>query len=138
MSGADFLDTNVVVYAYDENHPKKQQIARQLIEGGVARKTVVSSQVLSEFAATMLHKVSPAATEAAVMTALDALCNLRLVTPDAELVRRAVEARRAYGVHFYEGMIIAAAERAGCARIWSEDFNEGQKYFGIVAANPFH
>ena len=85
----------------------------------------------------MLHKVSPAATEAAVMTALDALSNLRVVTPDAELVRRAVEARAAYGIHFYDGMIVAAAERAGCQRIFSEDFNAGQEYFGVMAMNPF-
>ncbi|MGA2001986.1 MAG: PIN domain-containing protein [Terriglobales bacterium] len=137
MSGADFLDTNVVVYAYDENHPQERQIARQLIERGVAGKTVVSAQVLAEFAATMLHEVSPAATEAAVITALDALSNLRVVTPDAELVRRAVEARAAYGIHFYDGMIVAAAERAGCERILSEDFNAGQEYFGVTVANPF-
>ena len=137
MSGADFLDTNVVVYAYDENHPQKRQVARQLIEDGVARKTVVSAQVLAEFAATMLHKVSPAATEAALMAALDALSHLRIVTPDAELVRRAVEARAAYGIHFYDGMIVAAAERAGCARILSEDFSDGQVYFGVTVANPF-
>jgi len=137
MSGADFLDTNVVVYAYDEHHPPKRHIARQLIESGVAGKTVISVQVLAEFAATMLHKVSPAATEAAVMTALDALSNLRVVTPDAELVRRAVEARVAYGIHFYDGMIVAAAERAGCQRIFSEDFNSGQEYFGVTVMNPF-
>jgi predicted nucleic acid-binding protein len=137
MSGADFLDTNVVVSAYDDSHPQKRLIARQLIEGGVARKTVISAQVLAEFAATMLHKVSPAATEAAVMTALDALSSLRLVTPDAELVRRAVQARAAYGIHFYDGMIVAAAERAGCQRIFSEDFNAGQAYFGVTVMNPF-
>jgi predicted nucleic acid-binding protein len=85
----------------------------------------------------MLHKVSPAATEAALMAALDALSHLRIVTPDAELVRRAVEARAAYGIHFYDGMIVAAAERAGCARILSEDFSDGQVYFGVKVANPF-
>jgi predicted nucleic acid-binding protein len=34
-------------------------------------------------------------------------------------------------------MIIAAAERAGCARILSEDFNAGQEYFGVLVTNPF-
>ena len=53
------------------------------------------------------------------------------------IVRRAVQARLSYGVHFYDGMIVAAAERAGCTRILSEDFNEGQKYFGVAVANPF-
>jgi len=53
------------------------------------------------------------------------------------MVRRAVEAHAEYGVRFYDGMIVAAAERGGCERIWSEDFNAGQKYFGIVVENPF-
>jgi predicted nucleic acid-binding protein len=59
------------------------------------------------------------------------------VEPDKELVRRAVEANEQYGVHFYDGMILAAAERAGCARILSEDLNAGQEYFGVRVENPF-
>ena len=137
MSGADFLDTNIVAYAYDESKPQKQQLARQLLEGAVVGKVVISTQVLAEFAAVMLHKVSPPATANAVVKALDALASIRLITPDAELVRRAVEARSSYGIHFYDGMIVAAAERAGCARIWSEDLNDGQKYFGVAVENPF-
>jgi predicted nucleic acid-binding protein len=65
------------------------------------------------------------------------LASISLNIPDADLIRRAVEARVAYGVHFCDGMIIAAAERAGCGRILSEDFNHGQEYFGVIAANPF-
>ena len=37
----------------------------------------------------------------------------------------------------YDGMIIAAAERAGCKRIWWENLNPGQTYFGIRVENPF-
>jgi len=137
MNGADFLDTNVVVYAYDESNPRKQEVARRLVEEAVSGKIVISTQVLGEFASTMLHKVSPPATADAVMKGLDALANIRLVVPDAELVRRAVEARAAYGIHFYDGMIVAAAERAGCTRILSEDLNTGQEYFGVTVSNPF-
>jgi predicted nucleic acid-binding protein len=60
-----------------------------------------------------------------------------VVVPDGDIVRRAVAVRAAYGVHFYDGMIVAAAERGGCGRIWSEDLNAGQKYFGIAVDNPF-
>ena len=42
-----------------------------------------------------------------------------------------------YGLHFYDGMIVAAAERGGCGRIWSEDLNPGHKYFGVAVENPF-
>jgi predicted nucleic acid-binding protein len=48
-----------------------------------------------------------------------------------------VEAHATYGLHFYDGMIVAAADRAGCSRIWSEDLNSGQRYFNVEAANPF-
>jgi predicted nucleic acid-binding protein len=48
-----------------------------------------------------------------------------------------VDVRAKYGVHFYDGMIVAAAERGGCGRIWSVDLNTGQKYFGIAVENPF-
>jgi predicted nucleic acid-binding protein len=48
-----------------------------------------------------------------------------------------VEAHLHYGFHLYDGMILAAAERAGCEKLWSEDFNAGQLYFGIKVENPF-
>ena len=67
MNGADFLDTNVVVYAYDERSPQKQEVARHLLKGGLSGNIVISTQVLAEFVATMLHKVSPPATADAVM-----------------------------------------------------------------------
>jgi predicted nucleic acid-binding protein len=137
MSGADFLDTNVFVYAYQFNDREKQRRAQELVEAAVAGKFVISVQVLSEFASTLLHKASPLATPDAVTVILDKLSPIKLVVSDGELVRRAVEARAAYGIHFYDGMIVAAAERAGCKRILSEDFSAGQEYFGVTVSNPF-
>ena len=43
------------------------------------------------------------------MKGLDEMAPIRLVAPDAELIRRAVEVRASYGIHFYDGMIVAAA-----------------------------
>ena len=137
MPGHDFLDTNILVYAYDISDPAKQRVAQDLVRKAVGGGLVISTQVLAEFAATLLHKLSPAPSSQDVIALLDALAPIRLIPPDHEIVRRAVEAKSAYGLHFYDGMIVAAAERAGCERIWSEDFNPGQKYFGIAVANPF-
>jgi len=137
MSGPDFLDTNILVYAYDPLASKKQVIAREIIRNGIRSGSCISIQVLAEFAATLLHKVSPPVSPAQVRIALDALTALRVITPDAATVARAVDARTKYGVHFYDGMIIAAAEKAGCGRILSEDLNDTQAYFGAVAVNPF-
>ena len=138
MPAPDFLDSNVLIYAYDVSNPVKQRIARALVGTALAGGIVMSTQVLAEFAATLLHKLSPAARPEDLIAALDALGPIKLISPDGDIVRRAVEAHAAYGLHFYDGMIVAAAERAGCERIWSEDYNSGQKYFGIAVVNPFN
>jgi predicted nucleic acid-binding protein len=137
MPGPEFLDTNVLVYAYDASAPAKQLVAQDLVRRAVAGDFLISTQVLAEFSATLLHKLVPAVSGKNVAALLDALAPIRLILPDGDVVRRAVEARAEYGLHFYDGMIIAAAERAGCKRIWSEDLNAGQKYFGVEVADPF-
>jgi len=137
MSALEFLDTNVLVYAYDPSDPRKQQIARNLVRRAVAGEIGASSQVLGEFAATLLHKLKPAAKPEDVMALIDALGPIKLVPIDGDVVLRAVQVRAQYGVHFYDGMIVAAAERGGCQKIWSEDLNAGQEYFGIAIENPF-
>jgi predicted nucleic acid-binding protein len=137
MSAPDFLDTNVLVYAYDVSHPKKQRVAQSLVGRAVAGEMVISAQVLAEFSVTLLSKIAPPVSAKDLLVLLDALGPIRVITPDSDLVRRGVEAHAKYGVHFYDGLIIAAAERAGSARIWSEDLNAGQKYFGVAVENPF-
>lgn len=137
MSAPDFLDTNVIVYAYDPTDARKQLIAQDLLRRAVAGGFITSSQVLAELAAALLHKLSPPAPAKDVQAVLDALGPIQLVVPDGDVVRRAVEVRERYGLHFYDGMIVAAAERAGCGRIFSEDLNPGQEYFGISVLNPF-
>ena len=137
MPAPDFLDTNVLVYAYDPSDPRKQRVAQDLVRRALAGEMMTSTQMLAEFAATLLHKISPAARPEDVMALLEVLAPMHLVIPDGDMIRRAVEARASYGVHIYDGMIVAAAERGGCTRIWSEDLNAGPEYFGIAVENPF-
>ncbi len=137
MPAADFLDTNVLVYAYDLTDPRKRSIAQDVVRRALAGESVISTQVLSELAVTLLHKISPPISPPDLMAVLDALSPIRVICPGADMIRRALEARVAYGLHFYDCMIVAAAERAGCERIWSEDLNAGHRYFDIVVENPF-
>jgi len=137
MSALEFLDTNVLVYAYDPSERRKQQIAQSLVRKAVAGEIAASSQVIAEFAAMLLHKLSPPASPESLIALLDALGPIKLVPLDGDVVLRAVQASAQYGLHFYDGMIVAAAERGGCQKIWSEDFNAGQNYFGIPVENPF-
>jgi predicted nucleic acid-binding protein len=133
----DFLDTNVLVYGLDLTYPQKHRVARELVSRAVAGEFVIGAQVLVELAATLLHKFRKQLSPADVAAVVESLRPIPLILPDADMVRRAVEAHAAYGIHFYDGMIVAAAERAGSEKIWSEDLNAGQEYFGVMVANPF-
>jgi predicted nucleic acid-binding protein len=137
MAELSFLDTNVLVYAYQNTDSRKQPLARDLLRKAIAGECVISSQVLSEFAATLLHKFPTPPNAEELAEIFDRLEPIKLILSDMQIIRRAAQAHRSYRLHFYDSLIVAAAERAGCARIWSEDFSAGQKYFGVTVVNPF-
>jgi len=91
MSAREFLDTNILVYAYDRSEPRKQQIAQGLVRRAVAGENAASSQVLGEFAATLLHKLAPRAKPEDVIALLDAFGPIKLVPLDGDVILRAVQ-----------------------------------------------
>ncbi len=136
MNERDFLDTNVLVYLLDVANPRKHGIAKELVARATAGELAISTQVLAELASTLTQKYSSMFSNQDILLILDSLRPVHLIRPDFEMVRRAVEAHEAFGIHFYDGMIVAAAERAGSKKIYSEDLN-AKKYFGIEVVDPF-
>jgi predicted nucleic acid-binding protein len=90
MSDPDFLDSNVLVCAYNTSDPRRQRLAQDLVRKAIAGESVMSTQVLAEFAATLLHKLSPPVPAEDVLVILNALGPIRLVVPDGDIVHRAV------------------------------------------------
>ncbi|MGB9776100.1 MAG: PIN domain-containing protein [Anaerolineae bacterium] len=59
MNSRIFLDTNVLVYAYDRSEPEKQQQAIRVLDALVVRgRGAVSTQVLAEFFITVTRKIT--------------------------------------------------------------------------------
>lgn len=134
----DFLDTNILVYMYDQRDPGKQARAFEVTGNAIANGTgVVSAQVLGEFFNTVTMRIpNPISVEVAE-DAISLFAKMPVVELDLALVRRAVTTCRRYQISYWDSLIIVAAERAGCARIISEDLNDGQVYHGIVVESPF-
>lgn len=40
-------------------------------------------------------------------------------------------------ISYWDALVVAAAKRARCTRILSEDLSPGQSYDGVVVVNPF-
>lgn len=59
------------------------------------------------------------------------------VMSNQALYLRGLDVQLRYGFSFYDALIIAAALDAGCTRLYTEDFQHGQKIDGLEIQNPF-
>ena len=130
-----FVDTNVLVYVFDDDSPRKQKVARELLDEE-ADRIVLSTQVLSEFYVTVTRKLArPLSTDRAI-EALDALCELPVHTLGTEIVRLAVRRSVRSQVSYWDALIIETALAAGATVLLTEDLQDGQRFGGLRVANP--
>jgi predicted nucleic acid-binding protein len=133
-----FIDSNIVVYSYDETDPSKQLKAQQemknIMESG---EGCVSTQVFGEFFHTVVVRkklMSP-------MEALSAIQRLergfRIGSIEPSLVRDAIAIHQRFQLRYWDSLIIATAKRMKCVEVLSEDMADGQDYGGVVVRNPF-
>jgi predicted nucleic acid-binding protein len=135
MSAEAFLDTNVLVYAFDPRFPAKRQRARELLESG---SFVVSWQVVQEFSNVALHRFSTP------MKADDLDQFLRLVLwprchifPSPALFESALGLHRQTQYRLYDCLIVASALAAGVSTLYSEDHQDGRAIGSLTVRDPF-
>ncbi|HSF18290.1 MAG TPA: PIN domain-containing protein [Vicinamibacteria bacterium] len=130
-----FIDANILVYAHDKDARVEHETAKTLIRelwSGI-RLPSISVQVLQEFYVNLLRK---GVSEDEASGAVHDYLNWHVVDNDRSLLTSGIEERRRYKISFWDGLILAAARRAGANVLWSEDFNAGQNYDGVLAVNP--
>lgn len=137
MSDSAFVDTNVLVYAVDEDEAAKRDTARELLASSQPGALTLSPQILGEFYVTVTRKLARPIPEAAAAKLLEWLEMLPMVQIDAALVKHGVEISRSAQVSYWDGLVVAAAARADCDRLLSEDLNDGQEIAGVLVENPF-
>jgi predicted nucleic acid-binding protein len=135
MPARAFVDTNVLVYAFDDADPAKRDRARWLLADDVP--LVISAQVIGEFYVVVTRKLAIPLSEAHASAAVDELLRLPVVPIDAELTRAAVSTSRAAQLSYWDALIIEAAAAAGCDRVLTEDLAAGSTIRSVRVENPF-
>jgi predicted nucleic acid-binding protein len=131
MSAADFFDTNVLFYLLSADAAKARRTEQLVIAGGV-----VSVHVLNEFAAVAARKLTMRIAEIrVVLSTLRALCTVKPL--DLATHELGLDLAERYRYSIYDAMIVAAALRAGCSTLYSEDLRHGQKIDRLTILNPF-
>ncbi|MFS8047836.1 PIN domain-containing protein [Rhizobium sp. BR 314] len=128
----DFLDTNVLLYAFMEG--ERAEKAQTLL----AQPFAISAQALNEFANVARKKLNMSWPD--IREAIDALVALSgTIIPVSEKITFAgLELTQRYQLSFYDATMLAAAIEAGCERFYSEDLHGGlivEKRLTVI--NPF-
>jgi predicted nucleic acid-binding protein len=132
-----FIDTNVWVYTVDDSEPAKQARARLVLEPEPGKDLVVSAQVLGEFYVTVRRKLAQTLAEPEAAALVERMRRLPVVPVDSSLVAAAIANARDWKLSYWDALIVAAAETAGCGILLSEDLTHGQMYGMVRVEDPF-
>jgi len=136
MSARSFFDTNVLVYADDDDAPAKQRRARDLVyEYRREGSGVVSLQVLQEYFVTVTRKLKVDARKA--RRKVELLSEFDVVAPEVADILAAIDLHRLHGFSFWDALILRAAKQSGCRVLFSEDFQQSRDIDGVQIVNPF-
>ena len=136
MASRSFIDTNVLVYAEASDEPAKQQAALLLLKRLYESASgVLSTQVLQEYCNVALKKLKLPA--AHIRAQLDLYEQFEVVQVTPALIRAGLDLHQTRSVSFYDALVLASAETAGCSELFSEDFNTGEMVGGVRIINPF-
>ena len=134
-----FLDTNVLVYTFDDAASAKRIAARRLVCRALEEgRGVISFQVVQEFCDVATRKfarpLEPADLERYLRTVLAPLCD---VHSSIALYDKALHIHEQTHFSFYDALIVAAAIASGCRALYTEDLQHGREIEGLRIIDPF-
>jgi predicted nucleic acid-binding protein len=133
-----FVDTNVLVYARDLRDRGKYQRATDwmtwLWSSGEGR---IGTQVLQEYYVTVTRKLQPSMRGSEAADDVRDLWTWAPVAVDRDVLELGWDVERRFRLSFWDALVVAAAEIAGCDRLLTEDLHEGATYGSVLVVDPF-
>ena len=141
---SSLIDTNILVYRFDQRDEEKQAAAtcliRRELEAGTAR---LAHQSILEFIAATTRPLGsgkgPSLLEGqeAAWEAEELLRQFKILYPNEAMVRLALRGWRAYGLNWFDAHLWSYAEFHGIDILYSEDFQHERVYGTVRVINPF-
>jgi predicted nucleic acid-binding protein len=136
------IDTNILVYRFDDRFPDKQAVATQILRRGIAERSVrLPHQALVEFVAATTRRRGNAqpllAPTDARREAEEMLAQFEILYPNEPVLRLAIRGAATYQLSWFDANLWAYAEHFGLDVILTEDFEHRRLYGSVTAINPF-
>jgi predicted nucleic acid-binding protein len=132
-----FVDTNILIYAHDLDAGRKRERSIQSLKplwaAGTGRLSV---QVLQEFYVNVTRKLTTPVASSIAREIMNTYAVWIREPTTADTVVRATHIAEMAQISFWDALIVASAEQARAAQIYSEDLSGGQTIAGIVIVNP--
>ncbi len=142
MPIAALIDTNILIYRFDERSPQKQQAAITILRDGLlADSVVIPHQAIVEFLAVVTRplrgRIALLTPEEARQEADEFLSDFIVLYPSESLLRTAMRLWARHRLNWYDAHLLAYAEEHGLSEVVSEDFQHDRFYGSVRAVNPF-
>jgi predicted nucleic acid-binding protein len=136
MSASKFLDTNILLYAYDRDAPAKRDVALRLVERGWSSPgdVPISVQVLQELHVNLVKRGVSHGDAGQVVRDFSLW---PVVDNSLALLLSALDEQARWKISLWDALILAAARASGASELVTEDLNPGQDYGGVRAVDPF-
>ena len=133
-----FVDTNVLVYAYDRAAGAKRERALELVEKlWNEGRGVLSTQILQEFYVNIRRWTRPPVSREEARRLVTDYLAWDPVVNDGVAVLEAVDLGHRHRLSFWDALVVVAAVKGGASVIYSEVFNHGQQFGSVQVVNPF-
>jgi predicted nucleic acid-binding protein len=131
-----FVDTNIFAYAFDLSADVKRHRADQAIASlhDADLSPWISTQVLQEYFNILTRKFGFSAVRAKAELAVLCVMPTVIMTPD--LIQAAADIYAAASISYWDALIVAAAQRAACDELWTEDLQTGRVFGNLRVVNP--
>ena len=133
-----FIDTNVLVYAFDADSGLKFERAQSILKDCWNNQTgILSTQVLEEFYVTVTKKLPSKMDKQSARNIVQVYkaWSAQPITPDD--IIDASEFEEQNQLSFWDSLIITVAQKTGAETLYSEDMQDGQKFGSLTIVNPF-
>lgn len=133
-----FVDTNVFVYRFDTSEPEKQRRADLWVDHLWTEESGrLSIQVLQELYASLTRKLGRPMDPPEARDAVRALLAWKPVAVEPATIEGAWLLTDRYSLSWWDALIVAAAQVAGCRSLLTEDLPHGEVLDGVRVIDPF-
>lgn len=141
MTDIKLIDTNILVYAIDEDEGNKHKKAKDIISKYVSNQNemALSTQNISEFfvvSTEKIHNPIPKDYAKIIINTLIKLPNIKILIINDETIIEAIELSERYNISYWDALIASTMIENNIFTIYTENEKDFKKIPGLTVINP--